>query len=256
MSDLSAKDFTLRVMHLLSYGLLVMLAACAGFYTILSALGYVPWLTMPLMFGDIAVENGGVWVQSAVTAILVSFMFFAPSTNRMLALEKSHRNFRISMEDVTKAYQISHAADRAGLFTTSSEFDAVRERMQFLRDHPDLGTLEQDLLTVASQMGEKSRELADIYSDDKIARAKRFLAERQAEAERQQEQIIEALHICREVRAWADQVETEESVVANQLEQLDRQLQSVLPQLGYGFEDAEDIVEDNVVAMPPKSAAE
>ena len=42
------------------------------------------------------------------------------------------------MEDIARAYHLCHTADRAGVFTLSSEFDSVRERLAYQRDHPDL----------------------------------------------------------------------------------------------------------------------
>ena len=136
--------------------------------------------------------------------------------------------------------------------------DAVRERLAFLRDHPDLGHLEHDVMEVAAQMGEQARELADIYSDEKVARAKKFLAARQEDAERQQERIIEALHVCRELKRWSDQVELEESVVASQLAQLDDQLREILPELGYDAtkRDSHTPEEDAPKVVNMKPAAE
>jgi uncharacterized membrane protein YgaE (UPF0421/DUF939 family) len=145
------------------------------------------------------------------------------------------------------------------VFSLSSEFDAVRERLAYLRDHPDMGMLESDILTLAAQMGQQARHLADVYSDQKVARAKDFLTQRQQEAEDQQARIVEALHVMREIRRWADQVETEEAIVASQLGQLDEQLQAILPALGYDFQTTEVIEDqrpDNVVPLPTKSAAE
>jgi len=180
-----------------------------------------------------------------------------PTNARVMKLEHSHRRFQLTMDDVARAYHLCHTADRAGLFTMSSEFDAVRERLAYLRDHPDLAQLEAGVMEVAAQMSQQSRHLADVYSDEKVTQAKNFLAQRQEEAERQQERIIEALHACTEIRKWAEQVDLEESVVASQLQQLDEKLQAALPSLGYTLEheDEEEQVQ-NVVAMSKKPAAE
>jgi len=205
-------------------------------YTIGSALGALPWLEFEARFGDYTYLHAGQAVQIGVTTLILLLFFFIPSQVRILSLEKAHRDFRISMEDVARAYHHCHAADRAGVFTMSSEFDQVRERLAFLRDHPDLPELETDVLTVAAQMSQQARRLADIYSDDKVRRAREFLAQRQEEAETQQARIVEALHACREIRRWTGQVELEESVVASQLDQLDEQLRAALPELGYMME--------------------
>lgn len=101
-------------------------------------------------------------------------------------------------------------------------------------------------------MSHQSHELSDIYSDEKVIRAKTFLKQRQEEAERQQTLIVEAHHSLRDIRKWSQQVELEESVVASQLYQLEEQLEATLPALGYtlGKQSAD------IVPLPQKPAAE
>jgi len=248
-----------RVLRLLSRGLhalslLVLfsagLAALAA--TCLAALGHLPWLTLDLRFGDTVVSQAGPIVQIAVTVLLLALAFFFPASRRVLALELSHRDFSVRMEDIARAYHLCHTADRAGVFTLSSEFDAVRERLAYLRDHPDLERLEPDVLEVAAQMSHQARHLADVYSDEKVTRARAFLTQRQEEAERQQTRIVEALHACRDIRKWRQQVELEESVVASQLSQLHEQLDAALPDLGLKTVPTGE----NVVSIPQKPAAE
>ncbi len=262
LSGVTFHSATLRVtqiFHALSLFLISALALSALGITVLSALGVMPWLTMTATFGPYAFPEAGPVIQIAVTLLLGLLLFFVPASVRVLNLERAHREFRVSMQDVARAYHIAHTADRAGVFTLSSEFDQVRERISFLRDHPDMGQLESDVLTLAAQMSQQARQLADVYSDAKVTRAKDFLAQRQTEAEAQQARIVEALHVLREIRRWSEQVETEEAIVASQLEQLDAQLQAILPTLGYGFETAEIEApsRDNVVPLAAvKPAAE
>lgn len=230
--------------------LLTGLAAIA--YTAAAAVGAVPWLTFTAVFGEYTVPNAGMITQIALTVILASLFFFMPSAGRIMSLERAHRDFRVTMEDVARAYHVCHTADRSGVFTMSSEFDAVRERLAYLRDHPDLDTLEPQVMELAAQMSQQSRELADIYNDEKVARAKTFLRQRQEEVERQQTLIVEAHHNLRDIRKWSQQVELEESVVASQLSQLEEQLEATLPGLGYTLgKDSADIV-----PLPQKPAAE
>lgn len=250
-----------KAFHALAFILILGLALGSIGYTIACAVGVAPWLTFEAQFGQWTVPQAGMYAQIALTVILASMFFFVPSSSRVMALEKGHREFRLSMNDVARAYHVCHTADRAGVFTMSSEFDQVRERIAFLRDHPDLEQLETDVMEVAAQMSQQSRHLADVYSDDKVRRAKEFLAQRQEEAEMQQARITEALYACSEVRKWTQQVELEESVVASQLEQLKEQLAAALPELGYELtpagEAAEEVPapEEKIVAMH-KPAAE
>jgi len=241
-----------RVFHAVSLILILLMAGLAIAYTLLSAFGVMPWLTFTATFGEFNYIYAGQATQIGLTVLLASLFFFIPSANRIIALERSHRNFTMSTEDVARAYHLCHTADRTGLFTLSADFDAVRERLSYLRDHPDLGSLEPDVLELAAQMSHRARELSDIYSDEKVARAKAFLQQRQEEAETQQQLIVEALHDCRDIRKWSQQVELEESVVASQLSQLQEQLEATLPALGYslGRDSA------NVVPLTQKPAAE
>lgn len=232
--------------------LILFIGLSAIVFTVMSSLGLAPWLTFSATFGEFAYPQAGMITQIVVTIILGSLFFFMPSARRILSLERSHRNFQMTMQDVARAYHVCHTADRAGVFTLSSEFDAVRERLSYLREHPDLDALEPAVMEVAAQMSQQSRELADIYSDEKVTRAKTFLRQRQEEAERQQSLIVEAHHNLRDIRKWSQQVELEESVVASQLSQLHEQLEATLPQLGYTLgRDSADIV-----ALPQKPAAE
>ena len=258
-----------RLCHAFSLFLVAVVAMALVFYTIMCAFGQSPWFTMPLTFGETTFADAGMYIQIVLTVLIGSMAFYLPTNARIMALENSHRKFQMSMHDVARAYHEVHTADRSGLFTLSSEFDAVRERLAYLRDHPDMEQLEPAVMEVAAQMSQQARHLADVYSDEKVARAKAFLTQRQQEAEMQQERIIEALHACTEIRKWAQQVELEESIVASQLAQLDEKLQQALPALGYSLEhEPDDLIEtaevaeiaddqdSNVLILAQKPAAE
>ena len=242
-----------QIFQLLAFGLLLVLSLTAIGYTVAAALGVTPWLVFTAQFGEFYVPQAGMIVQILVTVLLTGLLFFIPSNFRVMRLESAHRKFHIKMEDVARAYHHCHTADRAGVFTMSSEFDQVRERLAYLRDHPDLEQLESDTLEVAAQMSQQAKHLADVYSDEKVARARAFLTERQEEAERQQARIVEALHACTEIRKWTQQVEVEEAIVASQLERLEEQLSAALPALGYEFDTGPST---NVVPLPERPAAE
>ncbi|WP_296417293.1 DNA repair protein [Pseudooctadecabacter sp.] len=252
MSDRSLLARSHRILHSVSLVVIFLIGLSALSYTVAAAFGVVPWLSFTATFGDFTVPNAGMITQIVITVILASLFFFMPSAGRVMSLERAHRDFRVSMEDVARAYHVCHTADRSGVFSMSSEFDAVRERLAYLRDHPDLDSLEPQIMELAAQMSQQSRELADIYNDEKVARAKTFLRQRQEEVERQQTLIVEAHHNLRDIRKWSQQVELEESVVASQLSQLEEQLEATLPGLGYtlGKDSAE------IVPMPQKPAAE
>lgn len=209
-------------------------------YTVACALGYAPWLELTATFGGVSYPEAGPVVQSTITALLVGLAAFLPANARVMALETSHRRFQIAMEDVARAYRMSHAADRDGVFKMRSEFDSVRERMAFLRDHPDLGELEPSVLEVASQMSHISKDLAQTYSDRSIARARDFLIQRQQEIEDFNTRLDEAKTKAAEMRVWIDKVELEESVAQSQLNRLHEELAGILPEV-YSAEDTPEI---------------
>ncbi|MGR3484094.1 MAG: DNA repair protein [Paracoccaceae bacterium] len=232
------------------------LAIAAIGYTIAAATGLAPWLTLTAQFGEVVVPEAGMILQIAVTALLACLLAFLPASSRVLRLEQSHRDFHVKMEDVARAFYLAHTADRSGVFTASSEFDQVRERLAYLRDHPDLERLEAGALELASQMSQQARHLADVYSDEKVARARDFLRQRQQEVERQQVQIVEANQIANEIGKWAQEVEIEESIVASQLGQLEERLNSALP-AGVRLQRATEAATANgsVVALKPTQQA-
>jgi len=216
--------------------------AVAGFALIALALlaatglalaGVWPWLEFEAAFGGVVYENAGQIAQIAITVLAVLLCFFLPANFRIMALENSHRRFHIGMQDVARAYATAHAADRAGMFQIQSDFDAVRERLAYMREHPDLEALEPQIMEVAAQMSFISRELAEIYSDDKVDRARAFLKQRQQEVEQFNKRIDHAKQVSLKLKQWAQDVEMEESVAVSQLERIREDLSEILPELGY-----------------------
>jgi len=219
------------LMQRVAFLLILSLGLGLGAYSAAAALGYVDWLTMPLTFGDQVVPQAGIYLQLGLTALALGLMFFLPSNARIMTLENSHRRFHMTMRDVARAYAASHRADREGVFTMSSEFDSVRERIAFLRDHPDLGDLEPSVLEAAAQMSHVSHELAEVYSDSKVQRARDFLTARQQEIEDFNIRLEEAKRVANEIHSWHMRVELEEDVAEAQLTRLCEQLEGILPEI-------------------------
>ncbi len=219
--------------------------------TAMAGLGLWPWIDVPLMWNGAAVPLAGMYIQIGLTVFAVCLCFFVPSALRTMQLETAHRDFSIGMNDVARAYAAVHSADRNGAFQISSEFDAVRERLAYLRDHPDLGSLEPAMLEVAAQMSHISKELADVYSDDKVARARGFLEQRQYEIDQFNARLDQAKAISSELRHWHHEIELEESVAVAQLDRLRAEMREILPELG-----RESIVaaDNTVTQLTPKAA--
>jgi hypothetical protein len=214
--------------------------------TALALMGVLPWPEIILFWNQTQLATAGMWMQIALTVFAITLCFFLPSNARIMRLETSHRRFNIAMEDITRAYIAAHAADRDGTFQLTDEFEQMRTRLAFLRDHPDLGDLEPELLELAAQMSFQARDLAERYSDKRVARARGFLEQRQQELERFNERLEDAKAINAEFRLWLNRIELEESVATSQLERLLNEFEKLLPELNAPVE-----VTDSKVAMLP-----
>lgn len=182
--------------------------------------GVLPWPDLQLSYAGADIPWAGQALLIGLTVLLVIVALVMPSARRVLRLEASHRRFEIDMDDVTRAYRAAHMADRAEMFDMHREFDAVRERYHYLKSQPKLSEMDAELLTVAAQMSEQTRELAEMYSDEKVARARESLVQRHADAKALDESIQQAHSDMRELKRMMEDVDIEESAVASQLQQL------------------------------------
>ncbi|WP_187428628.1 hypothetical protein ROLI_012770 [Roseobacter fucihabitans] len=222
----------------------------------LALAGVLPWLELPLAINGVTLENGGAYAQAAMTLLLLSLCFFLPTNQRVMRLEAAHHSFSLRMEDIARAYAIVHSDDRKGLFQAPSEFDAVKERIVHLRDHPDLGSLEPDILEVAAQMSRISQDLAQSFSDERVDRAHGFLLQRQQEIETFQERLDHAKALHTDIRQWANRLDLDEAVAKSQLDRLIEDLEEILPEIK--FADSEtpvaNVQEDDVIRLPRLAA--
>ena len=212
--------------------LLFILSLAAGgvVWAFAASAGLAPWLHLEVGFGGRSID-AGVAVQLAATFLFLGLCFFIPMHDRVMRLENSHRNFRVTMLDVAQAYQAAHAADRDGAFKLKSEFDSVRERLEHLRRHPDLRKLEPEVLEMAAQMSHESRELAETYSVERVERARHFLQQRQEEADQIVERVRKASVACRELKGWLERVEVDEDRARSEIGRLQDELETLLDAL-------------------------
>lgn len=248
-----------NMVQLATQGLLIALAAAACIATLLSLVGVMPWMSLNLVTDSGDSIHVGVWVQSLGTAVLLGLCAFLPGVHHIQRLERSHRDFKLSMDDVAKAYQISHAADRNGAFALSTEFEDMRDRLDNMRRHPDLGHLEPEILELAAQMSHMTRDLALVYSETKVARAKEFLRHRQQELDTFNENLSLALTVTQDLQRWQNDVEASELEANRQMDRLEKDLKEILPQLGYEMDEdraeAAELNDGKVVALSSGGAA-
>ena len=230
------------VMQRIALILFALLAVALVSATVLAAAGYLPWIELAVTWGDASIPNAGMYVQIGLTVFAITLCFFLPSNARILQLETSHRQFSVGVDDITRAYHAAHHADRSGAFTLVDAFESTRDRLAFLRDHPDLGMLEPELLELAAKMSHISRDVAEAYSDDKVARARSFLQERQFEIERFNERLEQARAIHTEFSTWINRLELEENVARAHLERLLDEMERLLPELTQAPADTGNVV--------------
>ncbi|WP_299725250.1 DNA repair protein [uncultured Tateyamaria sp.] len=221
----------IALMQRLSLVLFAALAFCLVTLTMLATFGAVPWVTLPLEWNGAAIPAAGIYAQVGLTLFALSLCFFLPANWRMMRLEDSHRRFELGVNDITRAYHAAHAADRDGVFRTEDAFDDMRDRIGYMRDHPDLGRLEPEILDLAAKMSFISRDLAEAYSDERISRARSFLKEREYEIDRFNDRLAHAKAIQSEFSTWITRIELDENVARAQVERLLDELETMLPEL-------------------------
>ncbi len=192
----------------------------------LAALGVWPWISLPAVVGETPFDAGPV-LQIGLCVVMAIILALLPTSARVLRLEHAHRDFRVDMNDVTRAYVAAHAADRAGVFQMHREFDAMRERMAFLTSHPDLGALDPEILELAAQMSTEARELAELYSDERVTHARSMLAERQSEAERLDRLIDKAHVVTGDIRRHLQNVSLKEDAIRSRISMLQGELEGL-----------------------------
>lgn len=220
--------------------------------TIAAALGLLPFLALPLQFGDTVLPQAGMVVQIGVVLLLLCIAAALPSGLRVLRLERSHRDFSVCMSDVADAYHAAHAADRAGAFGLGAEFDAVKERIMHLRRHPDLRAAEPEILEIAAQMSFTSRDLAQTYSDENVARARGFLSHREEEIALFEGRIRKAVAVSAELRDRIAAIETAERDNDVRLRALEEEFGDLLADLGFSRPRHDGAI----ISLPRATAAE
>ncbi|MEO1537627.1 MAG: DNA repair protein [Pseudomonadota bacterium] len=198
----------------------------------LAVAGVLPWIELSIAFAGQQVAWAGQAAQISVTALFLLLSLYVPTNRHVMMLEATHRDFAVSMDDITQAYQAVHLADRRKAFDMTREFDSVRERFEYLRTHPELPDIDAELLTVAAQMSHQSRELARDFAEDRVTRAEEALKQRRDDAVELQARIQAANAASFTLRREIEDVEFEESSAASQMRRLREELLELEARIG------------------------
>lgn len=194
--------------------------------------GILPWIDVGVYFGGAAVPWAGQAIQIGLTLLFLLLAVYVPTNRHVMMLEAMHRKFALSMDDITRAYHAAHHADRRKMFEMEREFDAVRERYEYLKTHPDLPEIDAELLTIAAQMSQQSSELAKNFSAARVDRAEDALRQRLEDAEELRGRIEAAQATSRELRRKIEDVEFREGSAASQLRNLREDLAELEARVG------------------------
>jgi hypothetical protein len=183
--------------------IVAMFALVAISSAVCAALGLIPWLTLYASFGEHPLPQAGVMLQGLIARL--SLLAFAGLEIGAVAslVPNGFRRRRAGLPPRTR-----NRPHR--VFALSGEFDAMRERLNHMRRHPDPGSVEADIIELAAQTRLQSRGLAKIYSEDKVTRAKSFLTQRQQEAQATEDQTGIARYAGDEIRNWLKDAEADE----------------------------------------------
>ena len=192
------------------------------------------WQTPPTITLDIFPERGNIGI-----AVVLLIALFATGVLGLILVAGSpmkqrelRRDFRVKMEDVLKAYNSAHAADRAGVFTLQGEYDGVRERMERLLQQPELQELEVPVLELAAQMSQTSQALAQRYNDVDVERAYKFLQQRREECERFEVDVDNAQATLPEIQREVAAVQLKEDVLRSKRNRIADAYAEILAPLG------------------------
>jgi hypothetical protein len=193
----------------------------------------VTWPVLTVTLADGTTLNALIYASYAMSLLGIIIAALIPGSKRVLALEQSHRDFKISLDDVGQAFNIVFAADRNGMFKLQHEFDSVRERLEFLQSYPDLKNQEPEILTLAAQMSYQSRYLAQAFSTETVSRAEDFLRQRTYELQRGEQRIEDAQKILQRVRSEASSLALSEQVQDSQMTRIVDEITHQLGPLGF-----------------------
>lgn len=171
-----------------------------------------------------------------LAALLVSVVGLTLTAGQPLNQMQLRWDFSLRMEDVAKAYYAVHHADRSGIFQLPEQFDAVRQRMQWLQSQPELSNYESDVLLLAAQMSETTKSLASRYNDDTVKRAEQFLVQREQECERFEALVVEARSAYTTVQTKARKLQLQHETTSSELNALHEDMRRQLEPLGFVIE--------------------
>lgn len=235
--------------HYLSFSMAILLAAMPPLY------GFLVWAEVaPTIALNLEVNGQSVNFATGLGVILsligISIIGLTVGNARAIKLENSHRNFHIGMDDVEMAFLQAFAADKAGMFRLPNLFDAVRERMLHLRNLPDLQGFEPDILALAAQMSQVSAKVAQAFSEEKVAHAQAFIAQRLDEVVRLERQITTLRELKASIKKQALTITTDKAALDKEAEATWNEIVQILASLGYSVAETSSNV-TRLEAKPP-----
>ncbi len=231
-----------KALHNVALAVVLFMVCASPLLGVLSWAEIVPWPVLNVTLSDGSVHNAVPYLGAAISFIGIVMLALVPGSKRVLTLEQTHREFKMTMDDVAGAFYAAFTADRDGIFKIKGEFDAIRARHEYLKSLPNLPSLEPDILLQAAQMSYVSEELARAYGTDAVERARDFLKSRQDEINRFSALLKSEEAELPVIRDLALTLRDQDRMNHETRNRLDEQLRELVAPLGYVKETARTTV--------------
>lgn len=219
--------------YLLNITLRIVIAAVTAIVLISCILGWTPWVTWSLTFGETTITNAGMYAQILVSAVLILQAASVQDKVRLMHNEKTTILANQKYNDVSHAYDVCFQKDKTGFFKAKNQYDQVRERFNYLDDHPDLEHMTDDVLELAAMMATESSGLAEAFSDAKVQKLEAALRLLGDEQDRRRRLMIRAEDVIEKYRSRAQGLLSCQNEVAGDLRRLKSLFDGYFVPLGF-----------------------
>jgi ribosome-associated toxin RatA of RatAB toxin-antitoxin module len=185
-----------------------------------------------------------------MTALIV--LALAYSYRSALTIEVTRTNFQINMEDVMHAFARIFEADRNGMFHLPQQFDAINERLSWVRQQPEFQESEHAVLLLAAEMSVASQNLDHAYGEEVIESAQTLLAQRETQLNQLEVQLREVRAIAAEITPLLRGLEDREDRVRSAHQRELALLQERLAPHGYQLTTPRPTEEIVTALKPPE----
>lgn len=172
MSMQSIHVNAVRIFQVTSVWTLITITILLAVYTLLCLFGFMPWLYVPLQFGqEGAVVDRGTIIQLLLVLVMFSLCYNIPSSARIMRMEVIKHKEHLGLQDIMTATAHLFEEDRNGAFSVTTQFDNITRRIEMLQRHETLDKLSDKHQATAAMISYQVRKFAKKFSKKKVDRA-------------------------------------------------------------------------------------